>query len=214
MKCTKCGNCSYASKKKAKQVRNPIWQILKDMNAALKENGYPKIDQFKTIGSAKRNMVYQRGNSEFDTDIQMIYIDPKKTKNLHANIKHYINEALNKVIPIGWTTSISTSAIYVKGIEQNQNFDLAVIKETEIGQEISRGKNLDNNSNDSYKWNILPSSIDAYETFRNADKNDVLNIKQIYLNKKCDHFDKSEEDASKKSSSNLFVDSVNDYYKR
>lgn len=196
--------CVYVSKKTAKKVRKPIWDILKEMNVNLDNNGIRKVNQFMIVGSSRRNMIVRHGSSEFDTDIQL-YFNVKEIGDISAEIKSDVYDAL--ALPDGWTKTISTSAIYVKGTNKDENFDLAVLARTSDQTYISRGK-VKNDTDDTYKWNELGNGNEAYDKFNNASTFQRKCIKDRYLEKKEVNFHKDESE--KISSSAIFIMSVNE----
>ncbi|CAM9128366.1 hypothetical protein [Mycoplasma todarodis] len=217
MECEKCKKikCKYVGKKTARNQRREVWDILKQLNEKLKENNKKGFSQ-RLVGSSKRNMVFRHGNEIYDTDIQLEFLSPT-SKDLEPEFKDELNTMLKDIIPENWTTKISTSVITVNKCdddgEQKHFFDLAIIRKKGDSKQILRGKSLDKTGEDYFKWEDLSNYNKAYDKFRDASRDEIQKIKQKYLKRKCENRDIEKEDLNHRSSSQLFVESVNSIIK-
>lgn len=217
MTCKICKNCKYVSKTDAKNKRAEIWSFLKEVNINMKEKVYNENNKkykgftAKIVGSSKRNMITQTGNSVYDTDIQIEFTS-KCAGEYPATMKHdFMNSCNDCIGDRNFTVDNSTSVIRINMLDDNgvllHSCDLAIIRPNM--QQIARGKNNDKSSNDYYNWNDLGDINQAYTDFKNMDNDEVDEVKEIYIDKKCNRPD-NKDDENYKTSSSLFIESVNE----
>ncbi|TCG11961.1 hypothetical protein [Mycoplasma todarodis] len=214
MECKKCENtkCKYVGKKTAKKQRKEIWDILKQLNKKLKENNR-KGFMSRLVGSSRRNMVFRHGNSMYDTDIQLEFLSPT-AKKLEPEFKDELNEMIKEIIPETWTTKISTSVITINKCDDEGKlvhfFDLAILRKKDDTRQILRGKSSDKTKEDYFKWEALSKYNKAYDKFKEASKDQIQEIKQRYLERKCENRGVKKDDLNHRSSSQFFVEVVNE----
>jgi len=173
---------------------------------------YKKGCNFKVVGSAKRNLVVVKGDSPWDIDFHII-LNNKVFNNICAcEIKFFIfNSFKDKLDDQKYSVNMSTSVIEINLLENYKSglssFDIAVtLIRTSINKlELARGKVEDKGSPDYVNWGLVEGSENSYY-FRESEIKNRKTFKDIFLEKKCENFDKKEED--KKETIAIFIESI------
>lgn len=197
----------------ARQFANKLISILRD---GLKEKY--KFD-VRLVGSAKWNTILKEPGKPWDVDYQILltnnsrvfkengFSKPTKIKEDFFNL---FNQKFNN--KNGFKIENSTTAITVINRNSNYSFDFVIIKD---GNQIIRRNNNDGSGKNIYTWNKLPKYSDAYTKFNGLSperKQDL--IENHILPRKKKEKNKHENDPTKKSSFEVFIEEVNNYVSR
>lgn len=227
IKCSNDNKCKLLSKSEYKKDAGYITPVFSAMLVELKKMDKPRFTQ-RMVGSAKRNMVYEYGDSEYDIDYQLDIRISKKYKKLPNDLKLSYDNALSTVFKnkenklvyphkyITFTSKISTSVITVNREEIKDgkiiksSYDLALIDVS--NNKICRGKKSDStNQEENFRWEILPNVCEAYAWFKSASADEVDAIKAKYIDRKCENRKISKESTNYRSSTELLIESINNY---
>lgn len=177
---SKKGN--YVSRKEAKKMREEMPGIIENVRKDFREKHSYSFST-SIVGSAKRNMIIQFGNSKYDTDYQLVFSSKKHCSKIDASIKKEILDLFRKYIPQDWGIQNSKSVITIIKIENKKeihSFDIAVIR---TKNEESEKSFFDKNDN-KYKWNQIGKLSQAYINFKNDYETIGEIVKEKYLVKR------------------------------
>ena len=178
------------------------------------KNKYGKSFSYQIVGSAKRNLVVQKGESLWDVDYQFMFLakvfQEADAPELKIIIKDSFKEHLGKKYSVKLSRSVITICLLSDvGSHAKKSFDVALLKnnETTGNKEILRGKSDDKNSDHYIKWEELSDSKESYEKrslIKGIDK--WKKLREIFLKKKCDNIEKSKD--NQKETFSLYLESI------
>lgn len=212
-KCKHCDKCAFVSKTEAKENRKGFFDVLQKVNKQMKGLDYPGFTN-KLVGSSKRNMIYikSKNDNDFDHDIQVEYNSTKKPisnklKDLRNDFAKALMDNFPKEEGVGWNVEQSTRVITIKKYKKSNGARIASFDLALIDAKNNRIHVLDKSNNiDEAIWNEMGNVKDAYKKAGNIDLN---TLKQAYLNRKHEYKDKSKDNKDYRSSSEIFVETVN-----
>lgn len=212
IECKECNKCNFLSRKKARENRKDMHTILIKVNKELKNMGYPGFSPM-LVGSSKRNLIYRKSenDNEYDHDYQCLF---KKEKDKISqdqykdNLREDFINSFKKVVEnddFSWNFENSTRVVSIKKSKNGDRvaaFDFALIDDcTNQIHTLDKTQEID-----TPIWNQLPSN--RIEIYKKAKTLDTSSIRQEYLNKKHDYKDMSKNDTAYKTSSVLFLDTI------
>lgn len=176
----------------------------------------------RLVGSAKWNTILKDDNSFWDIDYQFLLTDNSKEylKNKlenATNIKNDFFNCLNEKFKNDKNFKVenSTTAITLINLKEKYSYDFVIIKLFPENKEIIRRNNKKKSSINEFTWNQLPKCNDAYKEFNKLsffEKQDL--IENHILPKKKIEKQKNDNDATKKSSCEIFMEEINNYVKK
>ena len=191
----------YVAKKEVKEYKKEMQEALASVSTKLRCNGDTGFSA-GLVGSAKRNLVLVKGESNYDVDYQCFIsnkVEPNYRERIFEELKIILKEE------DGWTHSQSTSVITsVKNDEKS--FDVALVTKKETGNLISI---LDKtNQVDKWIWNELPESDEHSAKRKTIVGNDMwTHLRNEYKTLRGNQWDNQKE--SKTPSYALFNQAVN-----
>ena len=204
------------TKKQSSQARNFANKLLKELQKELKIK-YKFTT--KLVGSAKYNTIIKDEDGWFDVDYQIILTKNSKEykKNCLSNstgIKedfiYFFNEKYknNKYFKV----ENSTTAITLIDYSHKFSFDFVIIKLYPDNNEIIRRNNKCNSTKNEYTWNKLSDLNDAYSIFNDMNSTDKIELIEEYiLPRKIKEKKKFDNDQTKRTSVEVFIEDVNNY---
>lgn len=169
----------------------------------------------RTVGSISYSTALLVDN-KFDLDYQILLTKNSKyykdNHNIDSNVLHYdFKSAIDSYFEkknINGVVQESTSALTLIFKDRNYSIDIVLMRYVPDNEEIVRRK-----TNNNYGWDILPTkNDDAYKKFHMLSaiaKQDL--IENRILPKKFIEKQKGDGDPSKKSSTQIFIEEVNNY---
>lgn len=109
----------------------------------------------------------------------------------------------------------STTAVTLINLRDKYSYDFVIIRLFPQNKEIIRRNNKRNSSINEFTWNQLPKFNDAYKKLDKLslfEKQDL--IENYVLPRKVIEKRKSDNNPSKKSSCEVFIEEVNNYVRR
>ena len=177
----------------------------------------------RLVGSAKWNIVIKDDKGLWDVDYQLLLT--KKSKEYKKNglkhataIKNDFFNSLNEKYKDNnnFIVQNSTTAITLINKKDKYSIDFVLIRYFPDNDEIIRRNNKKEDiSVNEFTWNPLPTYNKAYDAFNNLDwkkKEDL--IENYILPRKVEEKKKDDNDITKRSSSEVFVEEVNNYVAR
>lgn len=204
------------TKKQSSQARNFANKLLKELQKELKIK-YKFTT--KLVGSAKYNTIIKDEDGWFDVDYQIILTKNSKEykKNCLSNsteIKedffNFFNEKYknNKYFKV----ENSTTAITLIDYSHKFSFDFVIIKLFPNNNEIIRRNNKRNSTKNEYTWNKLSDLNDAYSIFNDMSSTyKIVLIEEYILPRKIKEKKKFDNDPTKRTSVEVFIEEVNNY---
>lgn len=204
------------TKKMSKPAREFAASIFEDLHKTMKKKYRFDI---RVVGSIKWNTALKMDDEIWDLDYQILLTnnsklyktnklnDPTAIKNDFFN---YFNDRFNK--KNGFVVQNSTTAITLINNNSGYSFDFVIIKDKE---QIIRRNNKRGSTINEFTWSSLPKYNKAYTKFNNlssSQKTDL--IENHILPRKVFEKLKQDNDPTKKSSCELFVEEVNNYVAR
>lgn len=176
----------------------------------------------RLVGSAKWNIILKDENDWWDLDYQLLLtknskqfkIDSlKNATEIKNDFYNYLNEKYKGNENI--RTENSTTAITVIDEKHKFSVDFVIIRLFPENHEIIRRNNKDGSGENEFTWNELPKLNEAYGKFNrlSAEKKTDLIENYILPRKKIEKA-KNDNDITKKSSSEVFIEEVNNYVAR
>lgn len=192
--------CTYVSKKEITDYKKTVEKAIKSTQKKLRAE-FGKTFNFMIVGSAKRNLVVQKGNSHWDVDYQLWFHSPKYDEVDAKELKEYVKTNLGKELGNKYSVRLSTSVITIclmadDGKHAIKSFDLALIRQNPKNQEIQilRGKNLDTNSKEKIVWESLKSPSKFYKERKKIKGKEMWDtLREIFLNHKCENMEKDKD---------------------
>ncbi len=204
--------CNYVTKKEVKEYKKIMEETIPKVQTDVKEE-YKKSFSYQVVGSTKRNLVVQKGQSLWDVDYQFMFLSKKFDSESAPELKIFIKDSFKTHLGNKYSVKLSTSVITIclrsdAGNHAIKSFDVALIKtnpKTEI-KEILRGKTDDQKSADYIKWEEF-SNTGVYEKGTEIKGSDMWKtLREIFLNKKCENIDKNKDDQL--ATFSIFVESI------
>ena len=204
------------TKRQSSAARVFATELIKKLHKALKDKYKFNV---RLVGSAKWNTILKVPGELWDVDYQLLLthnskiykenksFDPTKTKNDFFN---YFNQLFNK--KNGFKVQNSTTSITVINENSKYSIDFVIIKDE---NQIVRRNNNDKSGHNMFTWNTLPSYSKAYENFSALSPDEKVNlIENVILPRKVKEKAKSNNDITRKSSYEIFIEEVNNYVAR
>ena len=207
-----CDNCKYVSKKEIKEYKSDFEIVIKDIREDLKSE-YGRSCITMLVGSAKRNLIVQKGESHWDVDYKFLFISPvynDENKIKPYELKNFIKEKFQEKLGEDYTVKMSKSVITIclkddEGNHAIKSFDVALIRKSD--NKILRGKNNDSSSEDRVRWEELPNPSSIYERRWEIIGEDMWReFREIFIKKKCENMDKEKEE--QKPTYSLYVETI------
>lgn len=207
------------TKKQSSEARKFAMKIINYLHNELSDK---YIFAVRLVGSAKWNTILKDMNGFWDIDYQFLLTDNSKEylKNKlenATNIKNDFFNCLNERFKNDKNFKVenSTTAITLINLKDKYSYDFAIIKLFPKNKEIIRRNNKKNSSINEFTWNQLPKCNDAYKEFNKLsffEKQDL--IENHILPRKKIEKQKNGNDATKKSSCEIFMEEVNNYVRK
>lgn len=204
------------TKKESKSVRKFVQNLLDEIHDGLKE--FYRFD-LRLVGSAAWNTIIKDNDNWWDLDYQILLTKKSKEYKLNelskaTDIKNtffnYVNEKYKDNAT--YTVQNSTTALTIINNDSKWSVDIVIIKVLPENNLIIRRNNKDGSGKNEFTWNELKKRNEAYDKFNklsNEEKMDL--IENHILPRKYDEKQKSEDDETKLSSCQVFVEEVNNY---
>lgn len=207
------------TKKQSSQARFLAKQLLDYLREELKDK-YVFADRL--VGSAQWNTIIVDENDFWDIDYQIL---------LTSNSKEYKNNCLKNATQIkndffnclnnaykdnkNYRVENSTTAITFVNLKSGYSIDFVIIRLFPTNDQIIRRNNKKNSTINEFTWNQLPKLNDAYKKINLLSPLEKQNLIENYvLPRKAKEKHKNNNDPSKKSSCDVFVEEVNNYVAR
>lgn len=205
-------NAKRISKKNCSVARNRALKLIQQVRKKLKDK-YKFADRL--VGSGKWGTMIADANGEYDLDYQILLTkNSKGFDKSPTEIKEDFFKALESYKKGNETFQNSTTAITLVN-KNNQPFhiDFVIIRWFPENNEIIRRNNkLETPTRNEFTWNQLPKWNSAYSKFKELSptlKQDLIDNYIIPV--KIKEKNKSENDPTKISSAQVFVQEVNNY---
>ena len=194
--------CEYVSKKIIKDYKKVMEDTLPKVQRDVKDK-YTKSFQYMIVGSAKRNLVVQKGGSHWDVDYQLFFHSPKFHDEDAPELKIFVKKRFKHHLGEEYSVNLSTSVITIClkddiGQHAIKSFDVALLKLNEQNEktEILRGTTDDKKDIDNYiKWEILSEPPKAYNRRKEIRGPEMWKyLREIFISKKCIELDKAKDE--------------------
>lgn len=176
----------------------------------------------RLVGSAQWNTILKDNKGFWDIDYQLL---------LTNNSKEYLNNGLKNATKIkndffnclnegfknnkSYRVENSTTAITLINLKDKYSYDFVIIRLFPENKEIIRRNNKKYSSINEFTWNQLPKFNDAYKKLDKLsplEKQDL--IENHVLPRKVVEKKKNDNDPTKKSSCEVFIEEVNNYVRK
>ena len=168
----------------------------------------------RKVGSGAWNIILRQDGQMWDIDYKLHLT--KKSKAFKENgfknpgqIKLDFFNVINNYFQnkSGFTVQNSTTSITILNYNSNYSLDFVIIKE---GKEIIRRSQGNN-----YVWNELPLINGALDEFKKLQPNQKTDLIENYvLPRKKKEIQKNLDDPTKRSSSEILIEEINNYLQR
>lgn len=207
------------TRKESLEARKFVRVVLNYLHKNLKDR---YIFAERLVGSAKWNIILKNDKGFWDIDYQLLLtVNSKEYRNNELKdakkIKNDFFNCLNEYFKNNsdFRVENSTTAITLINLKDKYSYDFVIIKLFPNNEEIIRRNNKRNSSINEYTWNKLPKLNDAYRKFNKLPSNKKQDLIENYiLPRKKREKEKNDNDSSKRSSSELFIEEVNNYVKK
>lgn len=176
----------------------------------------------RLVGSAQWNTILKDNNGFWDIDYQLLLTSNSEEylKNGLKNatkIKNDFFNCLNEVFRNNRNFRVenSSTAVTLINLKDKYSYDFVIIRLFPENKEIIRRNNKRNSSINEFTWNQLPKFNDAYKKLDKLSpmkKQDL--IENHILPRKIIEKQKNENDPTKKSSCEVFIEEVNNYVRK
>lgn len=207
------------TKKKSSGARQFAKEVLKCLHNKLSDK---YIFDEKLVGSAKWNTILKDNKGFWDIDYQLILTSNSKEYSKNGlknatNIKKDFFNCLNNVFKNDkyFRVENSTTAITLINLKDKCSYDFVIIRLFPENKEIIRRNNKRNSTINEYTWNQLSKFNDAYKKLKELsplEKQDL--IEKHVLPRKMVEKRKNDNDPTKKSSCEVFIEEVNNYVRK
>ncbi|MCI5938825.1 MAG: hypothetical protein SOU07_00495 [Bacilli bacterium] len=204
------------TKKESKPIRMFGYNVISDLRKGLC-NKYKFAHRL--VGSAKWNTILKDKNGWWDIDFQLLLTknssEYKENELSHPTIikNDFFNFLKDKYKDNkNYVVQNSTTAITLINNTSKFSIDFVIIKLLPNNHEIIRRNNKDGSGKNEFTWNELPKNNKAYADFLalSSDKKVKL-IEEFILPRKAKEKAKQDNDPTKRSSSEVFIEEVNNY---
>ncbi|MGL6125392.1 MAG: hypothetical protein ACRC1F_02820 [Metamycoplasmataceae bacterium] len=161
--------CRYVSRNEVKEYKKIIEEVIPKVKNDIKGEFGASFNH-QIVGSARRNLVVQQGNGNWDVDYQFMFLSKEFNRADPWRLKKGVQDSFMKHLGEAYSVKMSTSVITIclldqKGKNAKKSFDIALIKNNERtgNKEILRGKNFDKSSEEYIKWEELKKSKAQFE---------------------------------------------------
>ena len=199
------------TKKESAIARQYGDSLIKKLREGLKT--HYKFDS-RIVGSVKWNTILKEDGKPWDVDYQIL---------LSNNSREYKENGFNKPTKIkedffnffnnyfdgknGFRVENSTTAVTIVNRNSGYSFDFVIIKDK---NQIIRRNNNDGSGRNIYTWNQLKKYNAAYDKFNSLSPNEKTDlIENHILPRKKKEKSKRDNDPTKRSSCELFIEEVN-----
>ena len=204
------------TKKESLQVRYFADKLINGLREKLKDR---YIFDVRLVGSAKWNTILKEEGKPWDIDYQILLSNNSKVykengfskpTKIKEDFFNYFNNYFNG--RNGFKVENSTTAITVINKNNGYSFDFVIIKDK---NQIIRRNNSDGSGKNIYTWNKLKKYNEAYDRFNCLSPSEKTDLIENYIlpRKKKEKL-KRDNDPTKKSSCELFIEEVNNYVSR
>lgn len=207
------------TKKQSREAREFVKEVLNNLHNELSDK-YTFAERL--VGSAQWNTILKDNKGFWDIDYQLLLTSNSKEylKNGLKNatkIKNDFFNCLNKAFKNNKNFRVenSTTAVTLINLRDKYSYDFVIIRLFPQNKEIIRRNNKRNSSINEFTWNQLPKFNDAYKKLDKLslfEKQDL--IENYVLPRKVIEKRKSDNNPSKKSSCEVFIEEVNNYVRR
>ena len=176
----------------------------------------------RLVGSAQWNTILKDSKGFWDIDYQLLLTSNSKEYLKNGlkdatKIKNDFFNCLNKFFKNNKNFRVenSTTAVTLINLTDKYSYDFVIIRLFPQNKEIIRRNNKRNSSINEFTWNQLPKFNDAYKKLDKLspfEKQDL--IENYVLPRKVIEKRKNDNDPSKKSSCEVFIEEVNNYVRR
>ena len=204
------------TKKESSEPRQFGTKLIEELQKQLKDS---YKFEFRLVGSAVWNTILKERGTTWDIDYQILLSNNSKvykqnrfnnpTKIKEDFFNYFNNRFKGKN---GFKVQNSTTAITVINNNSGYSFDFVIIRDKD---QIIRRNNNDGSGKNIYTWNKLKKYNEAYDKFKilsPIEKDDL--IENHVLPRKIKEKKKHENDPSKRSSCEAFIEEVNNYVSR
>ncbi len=204
------------TRKESSPARQLANKLIQSLQMSMKDH---YLFVAKLVGSACWNTIIKEKGKPWDVDYQILllndsneYIDNKfnNPTKIKEDFFNYFNNLLKN--KNGFRVENSTTAITIINKNSGYSFDFVIIKDK---NQIIRRNNTDGSGKNIYTWNKLKKYNQAYDKFNNLSpdaKTDL--IENHILPRKLKEKAKYDNDPTKRSSCELFLEEVNNYVSR
>lgn len=207
------------TKKQSNSAREFAKDVLNYLHQELKSK-YTFAERI--VGSAQWNTILEDKNGFWDIDYQILLTCNSKEykSNGLSNPTQIKNDFFNCLSNIfknnrDFKVENSTSAVTLINIKEGYSFDFVIIRLFPKNNEIIRRNNKRGSSVNEYTWNKLPVFNEAYLKFNDLSPQDKQDLIENYvLPRKIKEKSKNDNDPTKKSSCEAFIEEVNNYVAR
>ena len=207
------------TKKQSSEAREFAKEVLNYLHNELSDK-YTFAERL--VGSAQWNTILKDSKGFWDIDYQLLLTSNSKEylKNGLKNatkIKNDFFNCLNKFFKNNKNFRVenSTTAVTLINLTDKYSYDFVIIRLFPKNREIIRRNNKRNSSINEFTWNQLSKFNDAYKKLDKLspfEKQDL--IENRVLPRKVIEKRKNDNDPSKKSSCEVFIEEVNNYVRR
>ena len=205
------------TRKQTRSVRNRAKSIIKALRKGLKDK---YIFDDRLVGSARWNIITKNKGDYWDLDYQFLLT--KRSKKYKENklskpteIKNDFFNCLNDKYNNDRNIKVENSTTAITFINKSEKYsiDFVIIKLLPENKEIIR-RNIKKETItlNEYTWNELPKYNEAYNKFKKLTPKEKQDLIENYvLPRKIKEKSKGENDETKKSSSEVLVEEINNY---
>lgn len=190
-------------------------ELIKDLHQAMKKQ---YIFDVRLVGSARWNTILKEPGKPWDIDYQILLSNNSKvykdnqfnnpTKIKEDFFNYFNNRFKNKN---GFKVENSTTAVTVINKNSGYSFDFVIIKDK--SQIIRRNNN--GSGRNIFTWNMLKEYNEAYSLFNSLSSEDKQVLIEAYiLPRKKKEKIKNDNDPTKRSSCEVFIEEVNNHVVR
>lgn len=207
------------TKKQSREAREFVKEVLNNLHNELSDK-YTFVERL--VGSTQWNTILKDNKGFWDIDYQLLLTSNSKEylKNGLKNatkIKNDFFNCLNEAFKNNKNFRVenSTTAVTLINLRDKYSYDFVIIRLFPQNKEIIRRNNKRNSSINEFTWNQLPKFNDAYKKLDKLslfEKQDL--IENYVLPRKVIEKRKSDNNPSKKSSCEVFIEEVNNYVRR
>ena len=204
------------TKKESSAARQFADDLIRQLHQAMKKQ---YIFDVRLVGSARWNTILKEPGKLWDIDYQILLSNNSKIyKENHFNnptkikedfFNFFSNLLKNKN---GLKVENSTTAVTVINKKSGYSFDFVIIKDN---SHIIRRNNNDKTGRNLYTWNMLKKYDEAYSLFNDLSAEDKqILIEKYILPRKIKEKAKNDNDPTKRSSCEVFIEEVNNHVTR